>query len=297
VNNKSIDEQEKTYEKNIRSNSIESVGVIGCGWLGKALAKTLIKNDTLVIGTRSSAENCLDLISQGINAEVLLLPTPQAELNQHNVFNCQTIVIAITPQFRKGRVDYPDKVKQLVAAAQDSGNVNQVILLSSSAIYNGLSGSVNEDSRVDLTADKVALLYKAEQAVLAFDNVSLEHRSHVLRLSGLVGEDRHPGKFLAGKSTLTVNAKAPVNLIHQQDAVGIIIALLNSNVKTSVINGVSETRATKQDYYQAAAKALSIPEPLFSNTNSLELVRIVNGDKARDLLSYQFVYPDLLSWL
>jgi nucleoside-diphosphate-sugar epimerase len=289
--------QELSGKLDRQHDSIAHVGIVGCGWLGTALATTLINKATSVIATRSSEENCSDLIAQGINAEVLLLPTSQAELNQHAVFACRTIVIAITPQFRNGRVDYPDKVKQVVTAAEHNGNVKQIILLSSSAVYNGLSGVVTEDIPLDFSAEKVSLLYDAELAVLGFGNEALGRRSHVLRLSGLVGENRHPGKFLAGKSTLAVNAKAQVNLIHQEDAVGIITRLLSSKVKTGIFNGVSATKATKQDYYQAAAKALSLPEPIFSNMDSLETVRVVNGDKVRQLLSYQFVYPDLLSWL
>lgn len=278
-------------------NPDNRVGIVGCGWLGKVLAKKLISEGVDVIATRSNLANCADLIAKGINAKPLALPSSQPELNAHEVFNCQSIVIAITPQFRAGRVDYPDKVKQLILAAEQSVNVEHIILLSSSAIYNGLSGNVTENSSLDFSADKVALLHHAEQAVLAFNSNVKVQRSHVLRLSGLVGDDRHPGKFLAGKSTIAINTNAKVNLIHQQDAVGIISALLNSKIDSGIFNGVSQTQASKQHYYQVAAKALAMPKLIFTSNSHVETARTVKGDKVQQLLSYQFVYPDLLSWL
>jgi nucleoside-diphosphate-sugar epimerase len=101
--------------------------------------------------------------------------------------------------------------------------------------------------------------------------------------------------------------EARVNLIHQDDAVGLILALLNNDTFSGIVNGVSQTTATKAQYYSAAAKALGIPEPCFNNNNSFtnqanstvesKLSKVVAGKKARIHLKYSFVYDDLLNWL
>lgn len=210
-----------------------SVGIVGCGWLGSALAHQLKKQGIAVLATRSNIENTEQLKSQGIDAEVLSLPAEQALLNTHPIFTQQCLVIAITPQFRQGRVDYADKVKQLVESAKVGNCVEQIILLSSSAIYNGLSGQVDESIRLDLSADKVSVLHQAEQAVLSFNNHSSSRYSfneprfksqnlnesnddlgsrnaYVLRLSGLVGPNRHPGKFLLNGRMLKKIGRAHV---------------------------------------------------------------------------------------
>jgi len=284
---------------------LDSVGIIGCGWLGTPLAKTLLAEDVDVLATRSNKENTAVLTEQGIEAEVLLLPATTAEmfaqLNQHRVFKQHNLVIAITPQFKQGRADYGEKVAQLVEAAKVQGQVKRIILLSSSAVYNGLLGVVNEETSLDLSAEKVQALHDAEQAVLKFSNRSQLRRSYVLRLAGLVGPNRHPGKFLIN-SRIVKAPDSPVNLIHQQDAQGLVLSLLNTEAPTGVFNGVSDTHVSKKSYYQAAAKALSLPEPKFSDVELSAKEqpaprRIVNGDKAQQVLSYQFVYPDLLTWL
>ena len=283
-----------------------SVGIVGCGWLGTALAQQLIKSGVAVLATRSNTENTDQLISQGIDAEVLSLPADQGLLNSHAIFNRQCLVIAITPQFRQGRVDYAEKVQQLVAAAQESNSVEKIILLSSSAIYNGLSGQVDESMVLDLSADKVSLLNQAEQAVLLFNEAGINgsnddlvnRNGYVLRLSGLVGPSRHPGKFLLNGRMLK-SSQAIVNLIHQQDAVGLIQTLIATDLVGGIFNGVSPTQVTKKQYYQAAATALKLPAPVFEEDAMLsrDKPKIVSGTKTQAALNYRFVYADLLKWL
>ncbi|MEY8252826.1 MAG: SDR family NAD(P)-dependent oxidoreductase, partial [Colwellia sp.] len=191
----------KVVNNNKCPSVVTSVGIVGCGWLGSALAHQLKKQGVAVLATRSNIDNTEQLKNQGIEAEVLSLPAEQVRLNTHHIFKQQCLVIAITPQFRQGRLDYADKVQQLVESAKVGNCVEQIILLSSSAIYNGLSGQVEEDSTLDMLADKVFVLNQAEQAVLNFNESRLNDdltnkKAYVLRLSGLVGPKRHPGKFL-----------------------------------------------------------------------------------------------------
>lgn len=297
--------------KVVKNNEISSVGIIGCGWLGSALAYQLKKQGVAVLATRSNSDNTEQLKRQGIEAEVLSLPAEQALLNTHPIFKQQCLVIAITPQFRQGRVDYGDKIQQLVESAKEGNCVEQIVLLSSSAIYNGLSGQVEEDSTLDLSADKVSVLNQAEQAVLNFNSYcSNESRlnalnddvgnkkAYVLRLSGLVGPKRHPGKFLLN-GRLLKSPQAIVNLIHQQDAVGLIQALLQSAICGGIFNGVSSTQVTKKQYYQAAASALQLPSPTFeeSELSAESDPKVVSSEKTQAELAYAFVYDDLLTWL
>ena len=280
--------------------SVGSVGIIGCGWLGKALAKTLLEKRMSVLATSSKLDNVEKLNQQGINAQQLTLPVTNELLVRHDVFVQQRLVIAITPQFKQGRTDYADKIAQLVSAAQQRGYVQQVILLSSTAVYHGLEGKVDEENSLNLSTEKVKILNAAEQAVLTISNNGSK-QGNVIRLAGLVGPERHPGKFLLpskGQANKTLNnSMAPVNLIHQQDAVGLIESLLQIDSPQGIFNGVCNTHVSKQQYYQAAAQALSLQPPVFSKEHSNETARIVCGEKAKQVLNYKFIYPDLLTWL
>lgn len=294
-------------------SSITSVGIVGCGWLGKALAIKLKALNISVMATRSTVENAAELTEQNINCKVLNLPCQQVALNDHDIFNNQCLIISITPQIRHGRDDYAKKVYQLLIAAKESTTVEKIILLSSTAVYNGLTGEVNEGTELDANADKVALLNQAEKIMLSFNHcdpfydlnaanantaTNEPKRAYILRLSGLVGPNRHPGKFLVN-DRMFKHPDASVNLIHQQDAVGLILSLLESGLSGGFFNGVSETIASKKDYYQSAAKTLDLPAPKFEEYSATESTasKIVSGGKAQRILNYQFVYPDLLQWL
>ncbi len=272
-------------------NKVLSVGIVGCGWLGRALAVALLEQNVAVLATSSQLKNVEKLNGQGIKAQQLVLPSNMKQLSQHTVFMQQCLVIAITPQFRQGQDDYAIKVAQLVDAAEQRSLVQRIILISSTAVYNGLAGVVDENSILSKRMEKTQILYNAEQAVLNFNK-----QASVLRSAGLVGPERHPGKFLLANRALK-NAMAAVNLIHQQDAVGLILSLLRSASPHGIFNGVSDTHVTKAHYYQAAAKSLALELPTFSAANSLEPNRLVSGDKAKQQLDYSFIYPDLLAWL
>lgn len=278
---------------NVENN--RSVGIVGCGWLGKALAISLLETNISVLATSSKLGNVDKLNQQSIIAQQLTLPADAVQLAQHDVFTKQSLVIAITPQFKRGRTDYADKITQLVNAAQLRGLVERIILLSSTAIYNGLQGNVDEESLLNMATEKVQILNVAEQVVLNFSKQGTKQGS-VIRLAGLVGPERHPGKFILANKTLS-NSSAPVNLIHQQDAVGLIESLLLAKPSQEVFNGVSDTHISKQQYYQAAAKALRLDPPIFAQENTNEITRVVSGEKAKQALNYKFVYPNLLTWL
>lgn len=272
-----------------------SVGIIGCGWLGKPLAKNLIAQGCSVMGTSSQRDNVEVLVGEGIPARQLSLPATSETLNNHDVFNHQILVIAITPQFKRARTDYAEKIEQIVAAAKHCGKTQRIILLNSSAIYNGLLGEVDENSRLDLTAAKVEILQQAEKIALGYSDNSV-----TLRLAGLVGPNRHPGTFIKRRQergTVLADGDAKVNLIHQQDAIGLILALMNNTNAYGVFNGVCAIHPSKKDYYGVAAKALSLPAPVFNVSEEPAVTRIVTDNRSAIELGYQYVYPDLIAWL
>jgi len=286
-----------------------SVSIIGCGWLGQALAKRLLASNSNIIASYQSPQSHEKLKVLDIPAAQLVLPLVD-DVMSHNqldniagvdkrLFQQDVLIIAIPPQLKKGRVDYPLKIQQLAHLAE-LGNTKHIILLNSTAIYNGLEGQVDEASQLALKAEKVASLFAAEQAVKMFSK-----RVHILRLAGLVGPNRHPGKFLQSKRVFE-NAAAQVNLVHQMDVVNILerlIQLDNTESKQSIYNVVSNTNSDRQSYYQLAAQVLNLPVPKFAveqQSQSVEKKNIgkkIIGETLRRELAYHYQYDDLLRWL
>jgi len=268
----------------------QSVGIIGCGWLGFALAKQLIIEKHRVSVTTQSVDKQASLLANNIDAELLSLPVNDPKSVVLSAFNQEVLVISITPQIRQGRSDYAEKVEQLVEMAE-IGKVKKIILLSTTAVYNGLTGIVDENSSLDFTAEKVTLIAGAEAAAQQFTGQTV-----ILRLAGLVGPNRHPGRFLQGKRVLA-EPQAFINLIHQSDAVGVLINIITENTYSGTYNAVSATETSKEHYYQSAANALGLAVPEFSFETAMRFGKRINDAKLRGKLNYQFIYDDLIVWL
>jgi nucleoside-diphosphate-sugar epimerase len=269
-----------------------SVGIVGCGWLGKALTKTLVTNNHNVVVSTQSDENVDKLSELGAHVEIFSASsaTDTEEMAALKLFNQDCLVIAIPPMIRHGNGDYPDKIKRIVTLAE-AGKIKQLILISSTAVYNGIVGDVDESAIIDISQNKPHIINLAEQVALSFNGESI-----ILRLAGLVGPERHPGKFLAAGRTLS-EPQAVTNLIHQADAAGLLFGLINCEPHTEIYNGCSNTHIVKIDYYKKAAKTLGLPVPQFIEKESVNGSKTIIGQKLVQYLNYEFIYDDLLKWL
>lgn len=276
-------------------SSKKSVAIVGCGWLGQALASYLLKANFCVVGTSQSPERLEQISALGAKFEQLILPLDNADNSEYQCFDSHSLIIAITPQLRSGRTDYHNKVAQIVSKAQQ-GSVEQIILINSTAIYGGLLGEITEDAVLDSSQSKVALLQQAEKSVLESGISSIS-----LRVAGLVGPNRSPGNFFK-QGRLLKDPQAYVNLVHQTDVVQCIARLIRAPEITGIFNIASTMKISKKSYYHQAALSIGKPAPEFESdlggdNKSENTSKFVVSDKIRQALSYQFQYDDLLTWL
>ena len=108
----------------------------------------------------------------------------------------------------------------------------------------------------------------------------------VLRFSGLFGGDRHPATFLSGKSNLK-NGDAPVNLIHRDDCISIIVSILQQHLWNVVFNASTTTHPSKKAYYTSVCNTLGIPLPEFNNP-AVSKGKIIDSKTLIQLLDYNF---------
>jgi len=268
----------------------KKIAIIGLGWVGTPLALSLIDKGHQVLGTTTSMTKQNELSHVGITSEIFSISAGALSNTLTSIDNFDVMLIAITPGFNRGATDYPDNIKQLVALAE-LRNIKQVILLSSTGAYTGLTGTVNEGAELAQHITKVEQLNEAEQAVLGFSQCS-----QVLRLAGLVGPNRLPGKFLAGKKNLA-EPHEKVHLIHLTDVLGIIQAFIGAAHQGGIYNCVSPTNSTRQCFYQQAAMAMGLEPPVFVKEAAPSEVKVINSQKLQDKMAYQFVEPDITQWL
>ena len=116
-------------------------------------------------------------------------------------------------------------------------------------------------------------------------------KTTVIRFGGLLGDDRHPVKFLAGKTNIE-NPDAPVNMIVREDCIGIIEKALDFARDDSwewnqTFNAVAPQHPKRKAYYHKKAKILNLPLPTFVE-NSESNGKIISSKKVEIILGYSF---------
>jgi Trk K+ transport system NAD-binding subunit len=71
----------------------KNVAIIGCGWLGYALAKQLLREQYRVTVTVQSEEKKQRLAKEQIDTELLILPVEDPKSTVLSVFGHDTLII------------------------------------------------------------------------------------------------------------------------------------------------------------------------------------------------------------
>jgi len=120
-------------------------------------------------------------------------------------------------------------------------------------------------------------------------SANFTNRTTVIRLSGLVGPDRIPGRFFAGKSNIP-NGDAPVNLIHRADCIKFIEAIIDQEKWGEVFNLSADKHPTKREFYTKFCKEGGFQLPMFLDGGSSS--KVIVSDKIKRSLGLKLIYPD-----
>ena len=261
-----------------------TVSILGCGWYGKALALSLIKNGFSVKGSVTTEEKIELLEQEGIIPYLVKLGTEELPM-PHEFFNCDILVISIPPRTRSGEGDsYLIKLRAAIKSILLNG-VKKVIYISSTGVY-------SEQNKTLTELDEPLPDNASGQILLDAESILKEHtefQTTIIRFGGLVGPGRHPGRFFAGKTEVP-NGQAPVNMIHQSDAVGITEAIIAKDLFGYTINACAPDHPEKGTFYPMMASLGGYPIPRF--INELQNWKIVESVLLEPLLKYKFQIPE-----
>ena len=206
----------------------KKISILGCGWLGLPLAKSLLSKGYEVKGSTTSESKLEVLKNAGILPFQIQLEENQIIGNMEDFLQkIDVLVIDIPPGLRKAisptlEMTFVNKVKILIPFIEKSG-IQKVIFVSSTSVYGDGFQIVEITEETQPNPDTES----GKQLVIA--ETLLQSNSHfkttVIRFGGLLGDDRHPVKFLAGRTNVE-NPNAPVNMIEREDCIGIIEEIL-----------------------------------------------------------------------
>ncbi|TKB50653.1 SDR family NAD(P)-dependent oxidoreductase [Ferrimonas sediminicola] len=252
--------------------------VAGAGWLGLPLSAELVAKGYDVTATRRS-ESGLSAVS-GVGALPLLVDLEQ-EIPP--LPRCDVMVLCLPPGRQADALPFHERLAPLLDAAVEAG-IAKVIFTSATSVYGQLRGRVDESVQVD-EGERAARMLKVEQAVRQkFPRVT------ILRLSGLVGGARHPGRFLAGKRELP-GGDDPVNLVHREDVIAAILALLRADHWGETFNLVSPHHPSRRRYYGFCTDRLGLAPPEFEA--GFHQPRWVEGQRICQRLGWRYRYTNL----
>lgn len=234
------------------------VVIIGCGWLGQQLAADLLAQGHQVFGSRRSASTLAHLPA-GVTGFVLNLNAVADTSTVIPILHDAIVICAISPGRDQLQQPYIAALQQLAGLAQLAGS-RQLVHFSSSGIYQGLQGEVDETVAVQLAQPRVSLLWQGEQALQQFQPAV------ILRLAGLMGPGRHPGRFTAGK--MLADATAPINMLHSADIIAAVTLLLRAAPCMGVFNLSCPLTENRQDFYQQAALLAGTAPAVFEHQSA-----------------------------
>jgi nucleoside-diphosphate-sugar epimerase len=266
-----------------------TVSILGCGWLGMPLARHLLAKGFSVKGSVTSAEKLAQLNDAGILSYRIVLHDSYVQVDDLSFFEADVLIISIPPRRIEGIEQiFPAQVEKLVSFIRKAG-IQKVIFISSTSVYPDHFQTAIEDENPapDKESGKACLL--AENLLKS----QADFKTTVLRFGGLIGADRNPARFLL-KSASSV-ANTPVNLIHQDDCIGIIDTIIDCELWGETLNACCPEHPLKKDFYGKAARISGLPEPLISD--QVEDYKIVDSSKLIRLLNYRFIFSSPMDYL
>ena len=266
-----------------------TISILGCGWLGLPLGKFLISKGFSVKGSVTDTNKFEILSDAGIAPYRIVLNETVAIVVDQTFFDCDVLIISIPPR-RTSHIEriFPAKIAQLIPFILESG-LSKVLFISSTSVYPDKNQLAKEEDTLVPDKESGRALLLAENLL----NNLTDFQTTILRFGGLIGADRNPARFLQ-KSTVPV-PNSPVNLIHQDDCIGIISAIIEQDLWGETLNASSPEHPLKKDFYSRAAQISGLPEPLISEKP--EAYKIVDSSKLIRLLNYRFKYQSPIDYL
>lgn len=280
--------------------------IVGCGYVGFPLAAELARRSHEVFGLRRSTQSDNALKAARITPLHADITRPDS-LKQlpHDfdwVVNCVASGGGGVEEYRQlylqGMVNLTD---WLVPSAQRSNIATpRFIYTSSTGVYGQNDGSpVDETSLTEPTTETAQVLVEAEKVLLAAGG-ERNFPAMILRAAGIYGPERGYllKQFLRGEARIEGSGARVLNMIHRDDLISAIIAVLERGRAGEIYNVVDDAPVSQLEFFKWLAAKLGTPLPPSVTEDTAALrkrgltnKRISNAKLKREL-GFEFQYPD-----
>lgn len=231
---------------------MESVLIIGCGYVGLPLAKAWLHKGRVVYGTTRTPARRDRLKEEGIEPVVLdLLASPPFQLPKADL-----VYFLVAGSHEE---TLPEGMTRVLSALAENPP-QKFIYSSSTGVYGDHRGEwVDETSAREATHPAGLRLIRTEEILLS---AFRKHRfpGIVARLSGIYGPRRIPGRDLVLKrGPMVGDPDGYLNLIHLDDLVHLLVAAaLRGKAGESYLFS-DDHPVLRKEYYRFLAERLGVP--------------------------------------
>ncbi|WP_020534663.1 NAD-dependent epimerase/dehydratase family protein [Lewinella cohaerens] len=271
----------------------KTIALLGSGWLGEPLAHRLLQFGYTVKVATTNKEKATRLRNLGWDTYLLELYPDHISGEVERFFAADQLVLTVPPGGRRnpGVVNtYPAKIQQALQAAQ-AGGIRQVLFTSSTGIYGNQQGIVTEDMSLQPVTASGKALVEVESLLKA----SYADQVTILRLAGLVGGDRQPGRWFAGKEEVP-GGEQLVNLVHREDVLGAMERVLVDARWGHILNICADEHPMKAAFYPLASKAIGLVAPTFITNMEQPQGKIIDNTRGKAVLGFVYRHPNPLGF-
>ncbi|MEE9407865.1 MAG: NAD(P)H-binding protein [Polaribacter sp.] len=253
---------------------MKSISILGCGWLGKSLAISLLDAGFSVKGSTTKEEKLALLEMNSIEPFIVNISDFEAF---DGFLNSDILIIAITSKDVDG---FENLISQI-----ENSSIQKVIFISSTSVYRRLNKVITEEDAVLKTS-----LTEIEE--LFRQNNFFE--TTIIRFAGLFGDERQPENWFKNGRKIP-QPKGFVNMIHKEDCIEIINTIIDQNCWNETFNACSNHHPTRREFYTIAKLSSDFEVPEFEENENYEW-KIISSKKVQEVLDYTFIHDDLLSF-
>lgn len=250
--------------------SNRSIGIVGCGWLGSRLAKKWADQNRLYT-TTTSLHKIEALQSHGFNPTLFNFSGGEETSAKPSRWSATRMldVLIVTAAVSSRKENSRELIENRIARLHEfiGPFEGQMFFMDSTSVYPDVLKEFKEE---DLPLEQVypEKLFK-----------QLYPQLNILRLGGLMGDDRQLSKYKVS------DIESPVNHIHYKDIIGVIERMIERNSDSKVYNLVAPQHPSKR-------AVISKQKNEHCSDEVIAKGRLISSDLIREELEYDFLYPD-----
>ncbi len=265
---------------------MKKISILGAGWLGSPLALQLKSNGHELKVSTTSSEKISFFDANQIESYVIRIGSSNNTDNLPKLLTDTDILIITIPPGRSQQVEenYVEKIKKIIPFIEQHG-IKEVIYTSSTTVYLSQKGDVTEET-------PIVPISEMDQQIIEIENLLLNNKNFnatILRLGGLIGEDRHPVHFIIKKDVIA-DANNPVNMIHRKDIIRFFEKIIENEIPNDIFNIVAPINLNRRDFYTKEASKLGLtPLPNFTDNPNADQRKVI-GKKITKKYGLNYLY-------